>query len=55
MHTETEVDFVYLAKTIWKRKLLVVKLTGIAAVAGFIISIMIPEPVHCLNYLCTVR
>ncbi len=43
MHTETEVDFVYLAKTIWKRKLLVVKLTGIAAVAGFIISIMIPN------------
>lgn len=43
MHTETEVDFVYLAKTIWNRKLLVIKLTGIAAVAGFIISIMIPN------------
>jgi len=43
MQTETEVDFVNLAKTIWKRKLLVVKLTGIAAVAGFIISIMIPN------------
>ena len=40
---ETEVDFVYLAKTIWKRKLLVVKLTGIAAVTGFLISIMIPN------------
>jgi LPS O-antigen subunit length determinant protein (WzzB/FepE family) len=43
MQTETEVDFVYLAKTIWKRKLLVVKLTGIAAVAGFLISFIIPD------------
>lgn len=40
---DPEVDFVHLAKTIWRRKLLVVKLTAIAALAGFLISIMIPN------------
>lgn len=40
--TETEVDFVNLAKTVWKRRMLVAKLTGIAAVTGLLISIMIP-------------
>lgn len=40
---DPEVDFVHLAKTIWRRKLLVVQLTGIAALAGFLISIMTPN------------
>ncbi len=40
---ETEVDFVYLAKTIWKRKLLVVILTGIAALAGMTLSLLSPN------------
>lgn len=43
MHTETEVDFVNLAKTIWKRKLLVVILTGIAALAGMLLSLLSPN------------
>ena len=41
---EPEVDFVNLAKTIWARRMLVVKLTGIAAITGFILSIL--EPVR---------
>lgn len=42
-HPDPEVDFVNLAKTIWQRKMLVIKLTGIAAIAGFLVSIMIPN------------
>ncbi|MEI7831014.1 MAG: Wzz/FepE/Etk N-terminal domain-containing protein [Prolixibacteraceae bacterium] len=37
-----EIDFVHLAKTIWQRRMLVVKLTGIAAVLGFLLSFLSP-------------
>ena len=38
-----EIDFVHLAKIIWQRRMLVVKLTTIAAVAGVLVAIMIPN------------
>lgn len=43
MNTETKVDFVNLAKTIWEKRKLVVKLTLTATVIGFFISVMIPN------------
>jgi capsular polysaccharide biosynthesis protein len=37
-----EIDFVHLAKTIWQRRMLIVKTTGIAAALGFLLTFLSP-------------
>jgi uncharacterized protein involved in exopolysaccharide biosynthesis len=39
---DLEIDFVHLAKTIWQRRMLIVKITGIAAALGFLLSFLSP-------------